>query len=229
MAFGLPPVLVDRERVGHVFDNLIGNALAHTGRGGSVRVSAEADGGLRPVRRRGHRRGDPGRAPAAGLREVLPGARARGRRAGPGSAWRSPARSSRPTAARSTRPADPARGPPSPSPCRSPRTGTGPADRRERHHEPHRAHPDRRRRAQRPPGLPHRPGVDRRTTLAAAEDGEAALDWLGGPPFDLVLLDLQMPGIGGMEVLRRLRDAGNDVPVVIVTAHGERPRRRRRR
>ena len=32
-----------------------------------------------------------------------------------------------------------------------------------------------------------------------------------------------MPGIGGMETLRRLRDAGNDVPVVIVTAHGSIP------
>jgi signal transduction histidine kinase len=42
---GLHPVLVDRERVGHVFDNLIGNALRHTERGGTVRLSAEADGG----------------------------------------------------------------------------------------------------------------------------------------------------------------------------------------
>jgi signal transduction histidine kinase len=39
---GLPPVLADRERIDHVFDNLIGNALAHTPRGGRVRVTAEA-------------------------------------------------------------------------------------------------------------------------------------------------------------------------------------------
>ena len=44
MASGLPPVRVDRERVAHVFDNLVGNALAHTGRGGSITLSAEADG-----------------------------------------------------------------------------------------------------------------------------------------------------------------------------------------
>jgi signal transduction histidine kinase len=37
-------VLVDRERIEHVFDNLIVNAIQHTGRGGSVRVSAFADG-----------------------------------------------------------------------------------------------------------------------------------------------------------------------------------------
>jgi two-component system, NtrC family, sensor histidine kinase KinB len=41
----LASVLVDRERIDHVFDNLIGNALAHTPRGGSVRVSAETENG----------------------------------------------------------------------------------------------------------------------------------------------------------------------------------------
>ena len=60
-------------------------------------------------------------------------------------------------------------------------------------------------------------------TVAEAEDGASALEWLARSPTDLVLLDLQMPGVGGMEVLRRLRDAGNDVPVVIVTAHGSIP------
>ena len=44
VAFGVPPVRVDLQRVEHVFDNLIGNALAHTDREGSVRVSAERDG-----------------------------------------------------------------------------------------------------------------------------------------------------------------------------------------
>ncbi len=56
-----------------------------------------------------------------------------------------------------------------------------------------------------------------------AEDGEAALRRLGESPADLILLDLHMPVMGGMEVLRRLRDAGNDAPVVIVTAHGDVP------
>ena len=39
----------------------------------------------------------------------------------------------------------------------------------------------------------------------------------------LVLLDLRMPGLGGMETLRQLRDTGNAVPVVIITAHGTIP------
>jgi DNA-binding response OmpR family regulator len=59
--------------------------------------------------------------------------------------------------------------------------------------------------------------------IVTAEDGEAALDELGKSPFDLVLLDLNMPLMGGMDVLRRLREGGNDVPVAIVTAHGSIP------
>jgi DNA-binding NtrC family response regulator len=59
--------------------------------------------------------------------------------------------------------------------------------------------------------------------VALSEDGETALRWLQREPFDLVLLDLRMPGIDGMEVLRRLRGAGNDVPVVVITAHDSVP------
>jgi DNA-binding response OmpR family regulator len=60
-------------------------------------------------------------------------------------------------------------------------------------------------------------------TISMAENGESALRWLEATPFDLALLDLQMPGIGGMDVLESLREAGNDVPVVIVTAHSNVP------
>jgi DNA-binding response OmpR family regulator len=59
--------------------------------------------------------------------------------------------------------------------------------------------------------------------LAAAEDGEAALAWLKANEVDLVLLDLQMPRMGGMELLDRLRGRGIDVPVIIITAHGSIP------
>ncbi len=40
--FGMAPVLADRERIAHVFDNLINNALVHTGSGGSIELSAFA-------------------------------------------------------------------------------------------------------------------------------------------------------------------------------------------
>jgi DNA-binding response OmpR family regulator len=59
--------------------------------------------------------------------------------------------------------------------------------------------------------------------VSEAEDGPAALADLSGDGADLVLLDLRMPGLDGLEVLRRLREAGHDVPVVIVTAHGRIP------
>lgn len=60
-------------------------------------------------------------------------------------------------------------------------------------------------------------------TVDEAAEGLEALEWLKTSAADVVLLDLQMPGVGGMEMLRRLRDAGDDVPVVIVTAHGSIP------
>ncbi len=41
VAFGLPPVMADTERLSHVFDNLIGNAMAQTTRGGEIAVAAE--------------------------------------------------------------------------------------------------------------------------------------------------------------------------------------------
>jgi DNA-binding response OmpR family regulator len=56
--------------------------------------------------------------------------------------------------------------------------------------------------------------------VAEAPDGERALMRLQEFPADVILLDLQMPRMGGMEVLQRLRQAGNNVPVVIITAHG---------
>ncbi len=57
-----------------------------------------------------------------------------------------------------------------------------------------------------------------RPATTTAGDGETALEVLERAPADLVLLDLHMPGLSGMEVLRRLRDAGNEVPVIFVTA-----------
>ena len=59
--------------------------------------------------------------------------------------------------------------------------------------------------------------------LATAEDGAAALKALKKQPADVVLLDLQMPGMGGMDFLRQLREAGIEVPVVIVSAHDALP------
>ena len=50
-------------------------------------------------------------------------------------------------------------------------------------------------------------------------DGLAAVERLGrAPGFDLVILDLMLPGLGGFQVVRRMRAAGNLTPVLILTA-----------
>ncbi|WP_395692075.1 response regulator transcription factor [Nocardioides sp.] len=56
--------------------------------------------------------------------------------------------------------------------------------------------------------------------VVEAADGEAALRAMHERPADLVVLDLMLPGIDGIEVCRRLRASG-DVPVVMLTALGE--------
>ncbi len=53
-----------------------------------------------------------------------------------------------------------------------------------------------------------------------ARDGEEALAKLGEREFALILLDLKMPGIDGIEVLRRVRKIRPDIPVIMITAYG---------
>jgi len=59
--------------------------------------------------------------------------------------------------------------------------------------------------------------------VEAVEDGESALARLRAQPFDLVLLDVTMPGIDGYEVLARVKadEALRHVPVVMISAIGE--------
>lgn len=69
--------------------------------------------------------------------------------------------------------------------------------------------------------LTFRAGLESRDwKVATADDGESALQWLRRERADVVLLDLRMPGMGGMELLRRLRAEGHEVPVIVITAHG---------
>ncbi len=56
--------------------------------------------------------------------------------------------------------------------------------------------------------------------VATAGNGEQALSAIHKDVPDLVLLDLQMPKMGGIEVLRALRKQGIDVPTIVITAHG---------
>jgi nitrogen regulation protein NR(I) len=53
-----------------------------------------------------------------------------------------------------------------------------------------------------------------------AEDGEQALAVLAEHHIDMVVTDLRMPKLDGMELLRRVRAMDEELPVVIITAHG---------
>ncbi|MBK1787160.1 response regulator transcription factor [Prauserella cavernicola] len=57
-------------------------------------------------------------------------------------------------------------------------------------------------------------------TVEQAGDGEQALARFAARPPDLVVLDVMMPGVNGLEVCRRMRQTGQ-VPVVLLTALGE--------
>jgi DNA-binding response OmpR family regulator len=56
--------------------------------------------------------------------------------------------------------------------------------------------------------------------VVEAADGETALERQAEAPHDLVVLDLMLPGIDGLEVCRRLR-ADGETPVIMLTALGE--------
>ena len=60
------------------------------------------------------------------------------------------------------------------------------------------------------------PGVE---VVAQAEDGPAALETIAEHTPDLVMLDVQMPGLTGFEVARRLVNGGTDAHLVFVTAY----------
>lgn len=59
--------------------------------------------------------------------------------------------------------------------------------------------------------------------ITAADNGESALELLRTQDFDLVLLDVMMPRVGGYEVLQRLKAAGqlHDIPVIMISALNE--------
>jgi two-component system, OmpR family, copper resistance phosphate regulon response regulator CusR len=55
-------------------------------------------------------------------------------------------------------------------------------------------------------------------TPTVVADGPTGYDYAMTGEFDLVVLDINLPGMDGFEVLRRLRRAGNAIPVIILTA-----------
>lgn len=55
-------------------------------------------------------------------------------------------------------------------------------------------------------------------TVDACFDGEEALDYISITDYDAVILDIMMPRLDGLEVLKRIRADGLDVPVLFLTA-----------
>ncbi len=53
-----------------------------------------------------------------------------------------------------------------------------------------------------------------------APDGQKALDIVGGERIDIVLLDIKMPGMDGLEVLQKIKETHSNLPVVIISGHG---------
>ncbi len=58
-------------------------------------------------------------------------------------------------------------------------------------------------------------------TSSVVTDGVAALERIASDPPDLVLLDISLPRMNGLDVLRELRAEGNHVPVIILSARQE--------
>jgi two-component system alkaline phosphatase synthesis response regulator PhoP len=57
--------------------------------------------------------------------------------------------------------------------------------------------------------------------VALCGDGESALEILENRPFDMMILDIMLPGIDGFEVCRELRQRGLRLPVLMLTARSE--------
>ncbi|MBO4301051.1 MAG: response regulator [Desulfovibrio sp.] len=61
--------------------------------------------------------------------------------------------------------------------------------------------------------------------VAVASNGQTALDMLdatmreGGEPFQIVVMDVRMPGMDGLETLRHMKEKAPQLPVILLTGH----------
>lgn len=58
-------------------------------------------------------------------------------------------------------------------------------------------------------------------SVGAVDDGQAALDYLEADNYDGVILDIMMPKVDGITVLKTIRSNGNRIPVLMLTAKAE--------
>ena len=55
--------------------------------------------------------------------------------------------------------------------------------------------------------------------IVEADDGSTAIEWIQSRPFDLVLMDVRMENISGMEALTRIKSHNASIPVIMMTAY----------
>jgi two-component system NarL family response regulator len=68
--------------------------------------------------------------------------------------------------------------------------------------------------------LQQEPGIE---IVAEATDGETAVELANQYPLDVVLLDVGLPGIGGVEACRRIKEQHSQLPVLVLTSHSQKP------
>lgn len=61
--------------------------------------------------------------------------------------------------------------------------------------------------------------VRRNAEIEVAASGPEALEKVRAIRFDVVILDVMMPGMSGIETLRRIKELDPDLPVIILTGH----------
>lgn len=57
--------------------------------------------------------------------------------------------------------------------------------------------------------------------VEVADDGQSALSLLGRNAIDVLVLDLGLPGMDGFEVIRRLREQGSSVPIIVLSSRAD--------
>jgi len=59
---------------------------------------------------------------------------------------------------------------------------------------------------------------EQRYAVDTADNGEDGLHWALNSPYDVLILDVMLPGIDGIELCRRLRERKIDTPILMLTA-----------
>ena len=55
----------------------------------------------------------------------------------------------------------------------------------------------------------------------AAYDGEDGLEFILSGVYDIILMDVMLPGINGFDILKKVRDAGVSTPVILITSKSQ--------